>query len=122
MLLLLALSGCGGGLERAAFDTDLLSYRPNDRVGLVLVNVSDLTLGVNLCLSQLVQEDRTTAGPADGEDCQLEASPLERGQRLDARKVIPAATPAGRWRFETTIRLPSGTSEKIFTPPFDVVP
>ena len=71
-------------------------------------------------VSQLVQEDRKTAGPADGEACQLEATPLAPGERFDARKLIPAETPAGTWRYETTLRLPNGNAEKVFTPPFTV--
>lgn len=120
LVVLLSFVGCGGGLERASFDTDLLSYEPGARVGLSLVNVSTLTLGINVCLSQLVQEDRKTAGPADGEACQLEATPLAPGERFDARKLIPAETPAGTWRYETTLRLPNGNAEKVFTPPFTV--
>jgi hypothetical protein len=120
LVALLSFASCGGGLERASFDTDLLSYEPGGRVGLSLVNVSTLTLGINLCLSQLVQEDRKTTGPADDESCSLEAIPLAPGERFDARKLVPAATPAGTWRYETTLRLPNGTAEKVFTPPFTV--
>ena len=122
MPVLLVLSACGGGLERAAFDTDLLTYRPGTRVGLSLVNVSATTLGINLCLSQLVQEDRKTVGPSSGEACALEAEGLEPGARVDARKTLPASTPAGTWRYETTLRLPSGDAEKVFTQPFTVAP
>ncbi len=113
-------SACGGGLERVAFDTDLLRYQPGGRVGLSLVNTSNTALGINLCLSQLITDDRKTTGPADGEACVLEPQSLAAGERLDVRKVLPAATPSGTWRYETTIRLPGGLGEKVFTPPFSV--
>lgn len=114
------LSGCGGGLERVAFASDLLTYTPGSRVGLSLVNVSATALGINLCLSRVVSEDGQTPGPSDGESCVLEATRLEPGERLDARKGLPAALPAGTWRYETTIRLPSGAGEKVLTPAFKV--
>lgn len=122
LVALVSFVSCGGGLERASFDTDLLSYEPGARVGLSLVNVSTLTLGINLCLSQLVREDRKTTGPSDGESCQLDATPLAPGERFDARKLVPAGTPAGTWRYETTLRLPNGNAEKVFTPPFTITP
>lgn len=119
-LLAFFLSGCGGGLERASFATDLLSYRPGDRVGLALVNASATSLGINLCLSRVVSEDGATAGPVDGESCVLEAEPVEPGQRVEARKTMPPTIAAGTWRYETTIRLLSGAGEKVLTPPFTV--
>jgi hypothetical protein len=119
-LLAFLLPACGGGLERVSFATDLLSYQPGGRVGLSLVNTSATSLGINLCLSRVVSEDGATTGPADGESCVLEPTPLEPGQRLDARKTLPAATGSGTWRYETTIRLPSGLGEKVLTPTFTV--
>jgi len=118
--LLTLVSGCGGGLERAAFATDLLSYRPGGRVGLSLVNTSAANLGINLCLSRIVSEDGKTAGPADAENCVLEPQPLEPGDRLDARKTLSATVPVGKWRYETTIRLANGAGETVLTAPFTV--
>ena len=118
--LLVLLPACGGGLERVSFATDLLSYRPGGRVGLTIVNTSATHLGINLCLSRVVSEDGATAGPLDGETCVLEPQGLAPGERLDARKTLPAATAAGTWRYETTIRLASGAGEKVLTPPFTV--
>lgn len=112
--------GCGGGLERVAFATDLLSYQPGGRVGLSLVNTSATTLGINLCLSQVVSADGKTPGPADGESCVLEPQSLAAGERVEVRKTLPARTAAGSWRYETTIRLPSGAGEKVFSPVFTV--
>lgn len=120
-LLTIFLSACGGGLERASFATDLLSYRPGERVGLSLVNTSATNLGINLCLSRVVSEDGATAGPGDGESCVLEADPLEPGQRVDARKTLPSTIAVGTWRYETTLRLVSGAGEKVLTPPFTVL-
>lgn len=112
--------GCGGGLERVAFATDLLSYRPGGRVGLSLVNTSSTSLGINLCLSQVVSADGKTPGPSDGESCVLEPQPLEPGARLDVRKTLPATLTPGTWRYETTIRLLNGAGEKVLTPAFTV--
>jgi|APLak6261679142_1056127.scaffolds.fasta_scaffold00079_7 hypothetical protein len=122
LLSVLLFTACGGGLERVSFVSDLLSYRPGGRVALTMVNTSAQPLGINLCLSQLVGEDRQTAGPAGVEMCDLAAEPLEPGDQLEVRKVLPSGTPAGTWRYETTIRLPSGLGEKVFTPPFTVAP
>lgn len=119
----LTCSACGGGLERASFVTDLLTYTPGGRVGLSLFNTGGQTLGINLCLSRLVDaDDRVTAGPSDGETCVLEAEPLEAEGRVETRKVIPRNTPLGVWRYETTLRLPGDRGEKIFTPEFVVGP
>ena len=107
-------------MERVSFATDLLSYRPGGRVGLSLINASATSLGVNLCLSRVVSEDGKTPGPADPESCVLEPQPLEPGGRVDARKTLSTAIPPGTWRFETTIRLPSGAGEKVLTLPFTV--
>jgi hypothetical protein len=119
-LLTVFLAGCGGGLERVAFATDLLTYAPGGRVGLSLVNTSATNLGINLCLSRVVAEDGKTAGPADPEACVLEPQPLEPGQRVDARKTLAPTIAPGRWRYETTIRLPSGSGEKVLSPVFTV--
>ncbi len=120
LLLTFVLSGCGGGLERASFTTDLLSYRPGTRVGLSLVNASATNLGINLCLSRVVTADGKTPGPADPESCVLEPQPLEPGERVDARKTLSTSIAPGTWRYETTIRLTSGAGEKVLTPPFTV--
>ena len=69
-----------------------------------------------------MKDDRKTVGPADGETCVLEAEGLEPGARVDARETLPASTPAGTWRYETTLRLLNGNSEKAFTQPFTVAP
>lgn len=119
-VLAVLLSGCGGGLERVAFATDLLTYAPGSRVGLSLVNVGATDLGINLCLSRVVSEDGQTPGPSDGESCMLEATALAPGARMDARKGLPVSLGAGTWRYETTIRLPSGAGEKVLTPAFKV--
>jgi hypothetical protein len=119
-LLAVLLPGCGGGLERVSFGTDLLSYQPGGRVGLSMVNTSATPLGINLCLSRVVSDDGATAGPADQETCVLEPVSLEPGQRLDARKSLPATIAAGTWRYETTIRLARGAGEKVLTPAFIV--
>lgn len=111
---------CGGGLERVSFATDQLSYLPGGRVGLTLVNTSATNLGINLCLSRVVAEDGVTAGPAGGEACMLEPQPLAPGDRLDARKTMPATIAPGTWRYETTIRLANGAGEKVLTPAFKV--
>jgi hypothetical protein len=113
------LAGCGGGLERAAFTTDLLTYKPGGRVGLSLVNVSSTNLGINLCLSRVVSE-KGEPGAADGESCTLEPITLEPGARLEYRKTLPADAQPGSWRYETTIRLARGAGEVVLTPPFDV--
>lgn len=118
--LLVVLTGCGGGLERVSFATDLLSYVPGGRVGLTLVNTSASTLGINLCLSRVVSEDGATAGPADQESCALEPQPLEPGKRLDGRKALTSTIAPGKWRYETTIRLATGLGEKVLTPVFTV--
>ncbi len=120
LLSVLLLSACGGGLERVAFVTDLLAYAPGGRVGLSMVNTSATPLGINLCLSQLVSEDGKTTGPADGETCVLAPQSLAPGAQFDVRKAIPAATPVGIWRYETTIRLATGSGEKVYTPAFTV--
>lgn len=119
-VLFLLLSGCGGGLERAAFSADDVSYSRAGRVGLSITNVSTLTLGVNLCLSQLVSADGKTTGPSEAANCDLQSTPLEPGDSLDGRKLIPADLAPGKWRYATTIRLPSGSGEKILTGEFDV--
>ena len=89
-------------------------------MGLSLVNASATDLGINLCLSRVVTEDGKTPGPTDPESCVLEPQPLVPGGRVDARKTLGTAIAPGRWRFETTIRLPSGAGEKVLTPPFTV--
>jgi hypothetical protein len=123
LLATLFLCGCGGGLERASFVTDQLRYQPEGRVGLSLFNTGADSLGVNLCLSRLVDAvDRTTAGPDDGETCALEAQSLDVQGRLEVRKTIPRTTPLGRWRYETTLRLGGDRAEKVFTPEFVVGP
>lgn len=120
LLVAVVLSGCGGGLERVAFATDLLSYAPGGRVGLSLVNTSATNLGINLCLSRVVSEDGKTAGPVDAESCVLEPQPLEPGARVEARKTLSTTVAAGRWRYETTIRLANGNGETVLTAPFTV--
>lgn len=119
-LVAVLLGGCGGGLERVSFVTDQLTYAPGGRVSLSMVNTSATVLGVNLCLSRVVSEDRATPGPADGESCVLEPQALEPGQRLELRKALPAGLAPGTWRYETTLRLLSGAGEKVFTPSFTV--
>lgn len=119
-LLLLLLAGCGGGLERASFATDLLTYTPGGRVELSLVNTSATALGVNLCLSQLVSADGQTEGPTGVERCDLDVLPIEPSERATFRKQLPAALAPGRWRYETTIRLPNGLGERLLTLPFTV--
>ena len=111
---------CGGGLERVSFATDQLTYLPGGRVGLTLVNTSATNLGINLCLSRVVSEDGATPGPVDGASCVLEPESLAPGDRLDARKTVPATIAPGTWRYETTIRLANGAGEKVLTPPFKV--
>ncbi len=120
VLLAILFCGCGGGLERVAFATDLLSYRPGGRVWLSLVNTSATRLGINLCLSRIVSEDGKTAGHADAESCVLEPEPLEPGNRVDARKTLSSTVAVGRWRYETTIRLANWTGETVLTAPFEV--
>lgn len=120
LLSAVVLCGCGGGLERAAFATDLLTYKPGGRVGLSLVNASATNLGINLCLSRVVSEDGKTVGPADQETCALEPEPLEPGARVDARKTLAVTIAPGRWRYETTIRLANGGGETVLTQPFTV--
>ncbi|HEY1087978.1 MAG TPA: hypothetical protein VGE37_09795 [Archangium sp.] len=117
---LLLLTACGGGLERAAFATDQLTYGPSGRVELSLVNTGATTLGINLCLSTLVSEDGKTSGPRNVETCDLDATLLEPSQRVTVRKQLPSGVTPGNWRYETTIRLPSGSSEKVLTSPFTV--
>jgi hypothetical protein len=119
-LLVVLLPGCGGGLERVSFGTDLLSYQPGARVGLSLVNTSATPLGINLCLSRVVSDDGATAGPVDQETCVLEPVSLDPGQRLDTRKTLPPTITPGTWRYETTIRLARGAGEKVLTPAFTV--
>lgn len=114
------LTACGGGLERVAFTTDLLTYKPGDRVGLSLVNVSSSSLGINLCLSRLVSNDGQEPGPADSESCTLEPMALAAGGRLEHRKTLPAEAKPGTWRYETTIRLGTGAGEVVLTPSFNV--
>jgi hypothetical protein len=114
------LCGCGGGLERVAFATDLLDYKAGGRVGLSLVNTGATKLGINLCLSRVVSEDGKTAGPADQEMCALEPEPLEPGARVDARKTLSSTIAPGKWRYETTIRLANGGGETVLTQPFTV--
>jgi hypothetical protein len=113
VVVLLVLSGCGGGLERASFSADDVTYARSERVGLSLTNVSTVSLGVNLCLSQLVSADGKTTGPSEASGCTLEPEVLEPGS-------IPADLAVGRWRYATTIRLPNGAGEKILTPEFEV--
>jgi hypothetical protein len=120
VVVLLVLSGCGGGLERASFSADDVTYARSERVGLSLTNVSTVSLGVNLCLSQLVSADGKTTGPSEASGCTLEPEVLEPGSFVESRKTIPADLAVGRWRYATTIRLPNGAGEKILTPEFEV--
>lgn len=112
-------SSCGGGLERVAFVSDLLVYRPGGRVGLTMTNVSSTPVSVNLCLSRLVREDRVS-GPASIETCDLAQAQIAVGHEHEARKTIPEGTTAGKWRYETTITLENGTGEVVSTPIFTV--
>lgn len=122
-LVLVVLSGCGGGLERASFVTDLLEYAHDGRVGLSLTNVSSGTLGVNLCLSQLISADGKTMGPSEAASCTvLEPSPLQPGKTVEARKTIPTSLAAGRWRYVTSLRLGNGSNEQVLSPEFTVTP
>jgi hypothetical protein len=50
----------------------------------------------------------------------LQPEPLAPGDRLDARKTMPATIAPGTWRYETTIRLANGAGEKVLTPAFKV--
>ncbi|MBL8910879.1 MAG: hypothetical protein JNM17_09280 [Archangium sp.] len=118
--LTLALCGCGGGLERASFSADDLIYARSGRVGLSLTNVSTIKLGVNLCLSQLISSDGKTMGPSEAATCELEPKIVEPGDSVEGRKTIPAGLTPGKWRYATTIRLPTGAGEKILTQEFDV--
>lgn len=118
--LFLTLAACGGGLERVSFATDGISYARSGRVGLSLTNVSTGTVGVNLCLSQLISADGKTMGPSDAATCELEPRPLEPGDSVEGRKTIPATVTPGRWRYATTIRLGNGAGEKILSQEFDV--
>jgi hypothetical protein len=54
------------------------------------------------------------------EACDLDLQLLEPSQRVVVRKQLPAGVTAGSWRYETTIRLPSGNSEQVYTAPFTV--
>lgn len=119
-VLALVLSGCGGGLERASFSSDDLTYARSGRVGLSLTNVSTIKLGVNLCLSQLISADGKITGRSDATECELEPKIVEPGDSVEGRKTIPATLAPGRWRYATTIVLPNGQGEKILTQEFDV--
>lgn len=120
LVLALGAVGCGGGLERASFAADDLTYARSGRVGLSLTNVSTIKLGVNLCLSQLISADGKTMGPSEAASCELEPKIIEPGDSVESRKTIPANLAPGRWRYATTIRLPTGAGEKILTQEFDV--
>lgn len=123
VLAVVALSGCGGGIERVSFVTDLITYARDGRVGLEMTNVSPNPVGVNLCLSQLVSADGKTTGPSEGSSClTLEATPLQPGKSVEVRKTIPNSLAPGRWRYATTITLPNGSGEKVLTPEFTVEP
>jgi len=114
------LCACGGGIERAAFVTDALTYAPGGRVELQLENVSATQLSVNLCLSQLRKEDGSDPGITNVETCDLEQTRVKPGERLSDRKTMPSGVPAGKYRYEATITLPSGAGEKVLTPVFTV--
>ncbi len=114
------LLACGGGLERASYATDALSYAPGGRVQLSLGNVCDRELGANLCISQLVTEAGEPTGLSDDELCDVAMQPLLPGERLVHRKTMPVDTPPGRYRYEATIVLPNGLGERIFTEVFTV--
>lgn len=119
-LFLLLLAGCGGGLERASFATDLLGYPVGARVEVSLVNTGATALGTNLCLSQLISADGKTPGPRSVESCELDVQVLQPGERLTFRKQLPTFLTGGSWRYETTIRLPNGLGEQVLTLPFTV--
>ena len=121
LVVCLAAASCGGGLERASFSADGVTFAHGERVGLTLTNVTQGQLKVNLCLSQLISADGKTTGPSEAASCDsLEPSPLEASKSVNARKSIPASLPAGRWRYETTITLPNEKTEKVLTQEFDV--
>lgn len=123
LLVVVASSGCGGGLERVSFVTDLITYARDGRVGLAMTNVSPGTVGANLCLSQLVSADGKTTGPSEAGSCaSLEPVPLQPGKSVEVRKTIPTNLAPGRWRYATTITLPNGAGEKVLTPEFTVEP
>ncbi len=116
----LLLSACGGGLERASYMTDAITYAAGARVELRLVNVSARDLRVDLCISQLVKEDGAGADLPGDEDCPLEQVQLAPGEEARTLKTLPSDTPAGRYRYEATIVLPIGAGERVFTQPFTV--
>lgn len=120
MVLGVVLVGCGGGLERVTYVTDALTYAPGGRVELALENVSAYDVKVNLCLSQLRKPDGSDAGLTDAETCDLAQQRLKPGERVSARKLLPTATPAGKYRYEATITLPGGAGETVLTPVFSV--
>jgi hypothetical protein len=39
---------------------------------------------------------------------------------VDARKTLSTSIAPGKWRYETTIRLATGSGEKVLTPVFTV--
>lgn len=120
LLVVLAFSSCGGGLERVTYVTDALTYAPGGRLELALGNVSAFDVKVNLCLSQLRKEDGSAAGISNVETCELEQLPLKPGERLTERKTLPPETAPGRYRYEATITLPNGSGETVLTPVFTV--
>lgn len=116
----LALSACGGGLERVTYVTDALSYAPGGRVELALENVSAYDVKVNLCLSQLRKGDGSDSGLANVETCDLEQQRLKPGERVTERKLLPSGATPGTYRYEATITLPGGAGEMVLTPVFSV--
>lgn len=116
-------AACGGGLERVAFVTDQLTYQPGKRVGLSLVNVSGNTVGVNLCLSRVVDSKGLPVTNVQlDERCDSEFQRLDPSVQFDGRKVLSPDASTGQWRFETTVRLASGGEERVYSNFFTVTP
>ena len=131
---LLALSAAACGNAFVASDplvevtTDRAAYAPGDTVRVTFRNVSGEVLGYNLCVSKLDRRSGdawTTVDefPGPGGACTLELRSLREGESVQAKRAIPASSPAGTYRLVYNGIGPwrgEGRNREVATPAFTV--
>ena len=127
LLLVLVCAGCANGLlapdsVHATLRADRSEYAPGEAATLELANVSEGSVGYNLCFSQLERLSSTgwTVAEGTGVGCVAILLSLKSGERVTGQLRLPATLPAGRYRVSTRIEAPDGDAERVSTEPFTV--
>ena len=114
----------GFGRGAIAFTAEREQYAPGAEVKLSLRNTTDLTLGYNLCFSDLERQSGSGWEKVpDDTVCTTVQHGLETGETADYTKTLAAGLPQGTYRFTTSVeRRGENRQERVSTGAFQVKP